>query len=726
MLALAPALVPAAHTPGATPALIGLGATDDVVTPLHAKIYLDRLPKVGEVAVVTCEISADLDAEGTTATIELPPNAQLVDGELAWSGDLAASQTISFSARIVFDAPGDTTLLARTRRPLGNGDSWGDLAAAYLSVGTVTSQRGFAPIPRLLRDRDAGVERLPEGSMIEPASNRTHGEPNVAPPAHEAILSAQDREPPAPCPPMEEKPGTKQLPCDEQPGASIDDAIDPFASPIVPNGMLTVTGRWSYHDRADAYLPVREALVELIRGDNSAHLAWCYTDLSGNYSCGPVNNPGSVGVRTRMHSWTRYNPNGDTIAVVNPDWGTTNDTANTYRVRTGAVVLSDGTRDIGSWHVNNNDPYERAFWTLDDLISVWRYIRFNGGGVDAGSTTVEWKIDSTVGDHYSIDGNVHLRGTTPLAAKGTVAKHEYAHNIMWNIYQGWPSTPNCNPHIIQQTSSRGCAWTEGWAEFLPMVVNDDPRFYWPDGSSLNLESPTWGSFGWDQGDDVEGRVAGALWDMFDNRNDGDDTYGTRQFANFWSVLKHTNSTTFSSWFGWWILTGQSNVGWGPVMSIYQNTIEYRNGPANDDFNNRTTISSLPYSISNLNTKGATTQGLDPAHPCASSAFPRQSRSVWYAYTPPTSGMFKITTNGSNYDTVLALWRGNWGALVNRGCNDDGGGNLTSALTATLYSGQTYYVQASGYGSSSAGGALSFQMSRIGGDYIFSDGFTRDK
>ena len=216
--------------------------------------------------------------------------------------------------------------------------------------------------------------------------------------------------------------------------------------------------------------------MELVRGDNGGHLTWCFTDLGGTYSCGPVSNPGGVGVRTLLHSWANYNPNPDILAVVNPDWGTTNATGNTFRAQTGVVAFPDGTHDIGAWFVFNDDSYERAYWTHRDLNETWRYILFNGGGGVAGPTTVQWKLSSTDGTYYNPGGNVHLMGVDPLSPLGVVAKHEYGHNVMYNIYGNYmPPNPNCTPHTIQAPLSAGCGWTEGWTEFLTSVVNNGPR-----------------------------------------------------------------------------------------------------------------------------------------------------------------------------------------------------------------------------------------------------------
>ena len=98
--------------------------------------------------------------------IELPANARRADGDLAWQGDLAAGQSISVSATVVFDAGGDTTVLCRTLRQIDAKNSWGDLAALYLSVGETATQEGFAPVPPAERIHLGGLQRAGDGTLI--------------------------------------------------------------------------------------------------------------------------------------------------------------------------------------------------------------------------------------------------------------------------------------------------------------------------------------------------------------------------------------------------------------------------------------------------------------------------------------------------------------------------------------------------------------------------------
>ncbi len=713
LLATALLAVQAGPAIASTRVISSAPAQGDPETPIHTKLSIQAPAGLGQPATLTCQVSSTQDAPGATAQIELPDNVALRSGSLTWQGDLAANQPVEVAVTVVFTAPGDTTIQCRALRMLDAKNSWGDLTALYLSASASEIKEGFAPIPLAERVHNGGLQRAGDGSLLTDAP-ASYPDPNrivAPPPAHNPIPPpAAPETPSAPAPSPNPKDQPQSPPAPAAPPVLPAEPANPAA---VPNA-LTVTGNWSYYDRNDNYVGALEFLVELVRGDNYGHLAWCFTDLGGTYSCGPVANPGGVGVRTVLHSWTNYNPNGDILTVVNPDWGTTNAIGNSFSTQTGVVVFSDGTHDIGAWYVFNNDAYERAYWTQRDLNETWRFVLFNGGisGGTSGPTIVQWKLSSTDGTYYNPGGNVHLMGVDPLSPLGVVAKHEYGHNIMYNIYGNYmPPNPNCNPHTIQAALSAGCGWTEGWTEFLTSAVNNSPTFYWPSGASLDLESPTWGTFGWDNGDWPEGRVAGALWDIYDNANDGDDTYTDGNFVNLWDVSYYANDNVMSDFWYDWRARGHSNVSWGPIMDLYQNTINYRSGPANDDFANAQNIASVPFSMSGLNTTGATTQGNDPPTTCASSSYPRQSRSVWYAYTPPITGNYNINTIGSNHDTVVAVWAGSWGFLASQGCDDDAGGNFTSSLNVTLYGGTTYYIEAMSYGNSN-GGLLNLAMTLL--------------
>ncbi len=122
-------------------------------------------------------------------------------------------------------------------------------------------------------------------------------------------------------------------------------------------------------------------------------------------------------------------------------------------------------------------------------------------------------------------------------------------------------------------------------------------------------------------------------------------------------------------------------------------------PPNDEIENATVINASPYSTT-LDVSFATSAADDPEFPCASRA---GFSTVWFQFTAPERVAARINTSGSDYDTLLGVWKGARGALTNVACNDDGGGNLTSALTTILDAGETYYVEVANYATASAAG-----------------------
>jgi M6 family metalloprotease-like protein len=132
-------------------------------------------------------------------------------------------------------------------------------------------------------------------------------------------------------------------------------------------------------------------------------------------------------------------------------------------------------------------------------------------------------------------------------------------------------------------------------------------------------------------------------------------------------------------------------------------VEIRDGRvANDNFGSATAVSAYPYSRTE-STETASPESADPVFPCAST---KGSATVWFKFTPNNPGVVNLSTVGSNYDTLLGIWRGSWGSLTNVACDDNGGGNGASALSANLAANTAYYIEVAGRG---AGGTLNFNL-----------------
>lgn len=104
----------------------------------------------------------------------------------------------------------------------------------------------------------------------------------------------------------------------------------------------------------------------------------------------------------------------------------------------------------------------------------------------------------------------------------------------------------------------------------------------------NLETPTWCSPDWDDSDEVEGRVAGALWDIYDSQDDGYDTFSDG-FTQIWDIVETTTCDTFREFWDAWNTSGYPKQ--PALLAIFQNTIEYR-GEGDVNFDGKVDIVDL--------------------------------------------------------------------------------------------------------------------------------------
>lgn len=86
-----------------------------------------------------------------------------------------------------------------------------------------------------------------------------------------------------------------------------------------------------------------------------------------------------------------------------------------------------------------------------------------------------------------------------------------------------------------------------------------------------------------------------------------------------------------------------------------------------------------------------------------------SHTGWATFTPSVTTKYLLSTVGSNFDTILAVYTGNAiNSLTLVASDDNSGGSNTSLLYVDLTSGTTYYVRV-GAQPAGAGGNLSFLL-----------------
>jgi len=126
-------------------------------------------------------------------------------------------------------------------------------------------------------------------------------------------------------------------------------------------------------------------------------------------------------------------------------------------------------------------------------------------------------------------------------------------------------------------------------------------------------------------------------------------------------------------------------------------------PANDNFSSATIFSGNSLTASNLL---ATAEAGEPAP--FGNVDPINS--VWWQWTAPADGLVEVNTDGSNFDTNLAVYTGfSEGALVNS--NDDYYG-LQSRVTFTAVDGTTYYFVVDGFGAETGSIVLNMPTSPV--------------
>jgi subtilisin family serine protease len=115
-------------------------------------------------------------------------------------------------------------------------------------------------------------------------------------------------------------------------------------------------------------------------------------------------------------------------------------------------------------------------------------------------------------------------------------------------------------------------------------------------------------------------------------------------------------------------------------------------PPNDAFTNAIVLDSGGGTV-NGTSRNATREAVEPVH-CEVGG----GKSVWWRWTAPQNQITTISTLGSGFDTVLAVYKGNSvGALTNVVCNDEvPAGFFTSEVIFQAVAGTTYRIAVDGY------------------------------
>ncbi|MHA7246987.1 hypothetical protein [Arthrobacter tecti] len=187
-----------------------------------------------------------------------------------------------------------------------------------------------------------------------------------------------------------------------------------------------------------------------------------------------------------------------------------------------------------------------------------------------------WAPGNTNGGYYSTDPQVRsvfLTDAMPDARHPVV--HEAGHNFQHLIYNWyWPSGDCPSPHSLHRVTGPVCAWTEGFPNAIAGYVMGDERYYYNTDTWIDLTQPGFQDNtieparpNMDNGDSVEGRVAGAMIELWKELDGGPES----TFRNMDQYV----SDTFDEWFN--VDRPKSGLDSGKKARdiLYNHSIDYR-------------------------------------------------------------------------------------------------------------------------------------------------------
>ena len=301
------------------------------------------------------------------------------------------------------------------------------------------------------------------------------------------------------------------------------------------------------------------------------------TDMNGYFNSGSILNddgPGEDGLDIVVGIFA----SSPVANVINP----TNNYPYYNLTTTVWSNSASGTLDIGNLNVRYDQ--RGAWWIFSwptGLTQGWYYL-LSTVGYNTPVVTCRWPYGSY--PVYWTNGTIDL--VDWACWWPDIILHEYGHHVMCSLYGYLP--PSVENHFMNLRNDSTTAWTEGWADFFPLAVFGKSTFVLginaTHGVVYDLEGPYWYSSGWDDGDEVEGRVAGALLDIFDSHNDMAPWYYdsfSDGFSRIWNIMHTTLCDTFLDFWHEWYANGYPKQ--PALMAIFQNSIDYRGpGDANAD------------------------------------------------------------------------------------------------------------------------------------------------
>ena len=301
-----------------------------------------------------------------------------------------------------------------------------------------------------------------------------------------------------------------------------------------------------------------------------------------------------------------------------------------YTIPNDMEFTDEITLNIGNLNAQNNPNQFRVFWIIDAISDAVDYVKEEFSLRTIPAVTVGWQFDglsdvfagnASPGAKVSTFGNgvqvLYLDGrdtdTTGQMATNQRDRpddsfqrhtiiHEWGHHLMnWYYTENGGNTPqgDCNPnntrfpnqstshHQLHLPSSKACAWREGFSNTLPFLVDANQStapYAFQVGSLLDIENAqvirtanpnnpipfTDLENNVRVGQEVEGRVAAAIWDILDtNVDDPRDTLDEDDstIGNIYTQRPNNIEDLYNTWQADYV-TGDSSKDSTSIMNMH--------------------------------------------------------------------------------------------------------------------------------------------------------------
>jgi formylglycine-generating enzyme required for sulfatase activity len=362
----------------------------------------------------------------------------------------------------------------------------------------------------------------------------------------------------------------------------------------------------------------------------------------------------------------------------NDDEGSGTTSRVSLRVTAGTayqIVVDGFDGDSGSINLTVIPPIVVTNYTIALSPSPVAEGMVSGGGMYASGTSAT--VTATAAAGYAFV-NWEENGTTVSVSESFTFTVTGNRTLVANFMRP-PSNDNFTNRVVIGSAGGAVSGSNVGAT----KETEEPNHYWQEGGTRSV----WWTWTPAASGEVEISTEGSSFDTVVAVYTGSLVGGLTQRTS----IRNDLGARGSSW-------GLLNVTAGTVYHIAVDGFRGDSGNIslslvwhNDDFASRRVIASRGGSERGRNIFASKMWG-EPNH-----AGNQGGGSVWWTWTPATSGTAEISTEGSDFDTLLGVYTGSSvRALTQQASNDDGGSGTTSRVSLSVTAGTAYHIVVDGF------------------------------